>query len=277
MLIADYPQQEPPSAVGLAYGEACATRSAAVTFDELRYGDNPYQSIAIYRPEKPNGILFGFSHGGGWTGGYKEWMGFMAPVLNASGITFASIGYRLAPQHLFPTGVEDIAQAIALLSHRCSDWGCDPRSFFLGGHSAGGHYAALLAVTRDWQKPLGLDNTVIRGCLPISGVYRFGDGSGLSMRPRFLGPEGNGMDIAASPVLRIDGTPPPFLMAHGDRDFPHLITQAEEMERALETAGGDVTRLVLRDADHFQASLAAGDDTALWAPTAIGWMKERAA
>lgn len=276
MRVADYPPQEPLSAIGLAYGEACAARSATVPFDEFKYGDDPYQSIAVYQPKKPNGILFGFSHGGGWTSGYKEWMGFMAPVLNAAGITFASIGYRLAPQHLFPTGAQDMANAVALLVARCSDWSCDPRSVFLGGHSAGGHYAALLAVTHDWQKPLGLERSVIKGCLPISGVYRFGEGSGLSARPRFLGPDGNGMDRIASPVLHIDKNPLPFLIAHGDRDFPHLITQAREMECTLQAAGGDVARVVLRDCDHFQASLAAGDEHGGWAPAAIQWMKERA-
>ena len=45
-----------------------------------------------------------FWHGGGWTSGYKEWMGFMAPALNAAGVTFVSAGYRLAPEHVFPAG-----------------------------------------------------------------------------------------------------------------------------------------------------------------------------
>jgi acetyl esterase/lipase len=275
MRTTDYPPQEPMSAFGLAHGQACEARAAAVTFEEFRYGTDPYQSVAVYRAKKPNGLLFGFAHGGGWTNGYKEWMGFMAPILNDVGITFASIGYRLAPRHLYPTGLDDIAMAAAALIARCAEWKCDPASFFLGGHSAGGHYAALLAVTTDWQQPLGLKASPIRGCLPISGVYRFGEGSGLSMRPRFLGPEDNGTERTASPVLRIDGTPPPFLIAHGDRDFPHLIAQAQEMERALRSVGADVVRLVLPGCDHFQANLTAGDDGP-WTRTAIRWMTERA-
>jgi len=90
------------SLIAAAYRDACVARSFGVPFVEHRYGADPYQSVAIYPSERPNGALLAFVHGGGWTSGYKEWMGFMAPAFAARGITFASIGYRLAPQHLFP-------------------------------------------------------------------------------------------------------------------------------------------------------------------------------
>jgi acetyl esterase/lipase len=57
----------------------------------------------------PLGPLFIFIHGGGWTGGYKKTMAFMAPEFCRQGITFASLGYRLAPDHVFPVGLEDCA------------------------------------------------------------------------------------------------------------------------------------------------------------------------
>jgi len=52
---------------------------------------------------------------------------------------------------------------------------------------------------------------VIKGCLPISGVYRFGEGSGLSVRPRFLGERAN-VERAASPSTISKAGRRPFLI-----------------------------------------------------------------
>jgi arylformamidase len=177
----------------------------------------------------------------------------------ARGIVFASVGYRLAPQHLFPAGINDVAAGLGTLFRVAGRFGADSHRLFIGGHSAGGHYTAHLTVRRDWQETHGLPSDVVLGCLPISGVYRFGEGSGLSMRPRFLGQGGETREREASPIQNIDGVPPPFLIAHGENDFAHLMQQAKEMELALRRAGGTAERIVLPGCDHFAASLVAGD------------------
>ncbi|HEY1721558.1 MAG TPA: alpha/beta hydrolase [Magnetospirillaceae bacterium] len=269
----DYPPQEPVSAVATPYRDACMMNSFGVPFSDFQYGSDPYQSIAIYSPAKPDGRLFAFIHGGGWVSGYKEWMSFMAPAFTAVGITFASIGYRLAPKYVFPAAYDDCAAAVQYLWKNAASFGADPKRLAVGGHSAGGHYGSLLAVKRDWQAKLGLPIDVIKICLPISGVFRFGTGSGLPARPRFLGPEDSSAETPASPVLNIQGAPPPFFIAHGDRDFPHLMTQGAEMETALHNAGGEVSRLVMTDRDHFTASLAGGEVDGPWVPQARTWLQ----
>ena len=264
----DYPRQEPFAERAAAYHAEVMRRGEGVAAEEHSYGPDPYQGIAVFRPARPGGYVLAFLHGGGWTNGYKEWLAFMAPGLTAAGVTFASVGYRLAPAHVFPAGFTDCALAVAWLHrHAAGD-------FFIGGHSAGGHYAALLAVRRDWQAALGLPRDAIAGCLPISGVYDFTPGCGLGIRPRFLGREGN--ERPASPLHNIQGTPPPFLIAHGSADFPHLITQAAKTQTALTAAGGDVERLVLEGCDHFTASYAAGDPAGPWLGHALAWMEARA-
>ena len=57
-----------------------------------------------------------FWHGGGWTSGYKEWMCFMEPAFNAADVTFVSAGYRLAPEHLFPAGLDHCLSAATWVS-----------------------------------------------------------------------------------------------------------------------------------------------------------------
>jgi arylformamidase len=70
-------------------------------------------------------------------------------------------------------------------------------------------------VRRDWQAAHGLPKDVLRGCISVSGVYLFGEGSGLNKRPQFLGPPEQKNEVAASPLHNIQDTPPPFFMAWG--------------------------------------------------------------
>jgi acetyl esterase/lipase len=260
----EYPPQEPFSEAAKAYHQEVMRRGAKVIGDEVRYGADPYQSILLCRPRAPNGTMLAFLHGGGWTNGYKEWMAFMAPAFTDAGIVFASVGYRLAPAHLFPVGYEDACRGVRWISENAAQYGGRTDRLFVGGHSAGGHYAALMA----------LQGAVpdLRGCLPIAGVYDFGAQSGLTMRPRFLGPADSGHETAANPMLHVGAHTIPFLITNGSDDFPHLFRQAERMGQVLAAAGADVERIVLNGLTHFTASYAGGEADGPWVPKALDWM-----
>jgi arylformamidase len=265
MFFKDYYEQESLSAAARTYHAEVIDRGASVTGDEVRYGSDPYQSLIVFRAAKSNASpMLAFFHGGGWTNGYKEWMSFMAPALTGSGVTFASVGYRLAPRHVFPAGFDDACAGVQWLSENAERYGASSDRLFVGGHSAGGHFAALMALTRPALK--------IRGCLPVSGVYDFGPQSGLSARPRFLGDSGARNEIAASPIEHVGANPCPFLIAYGSNDFPHLMRQAERMAETLASAGGDVERIVLEGRNHFTASYTCGDADGPWAARAVDWI-----
>ncbi|MEQ8698278.1 MAG: alpha/beta hydrolase fold domain-containing protein, partial [Bauldia litoralis] len=53
-----------------------------------------------------------FIHGGGWTNGYKEWVGLLAPSVVAFPAVFVSVACRLAPDHRLPVPFDDCASAI---------------------------------------------------------------------------------------------------------------------------------------------------------------------
>jgi acetyl esterase/lipase len=268
----DYAQTEaiPPGAV--AYRAEALRRGEGVEGIDCRYGDDIYQRIALFVPPQPNGTVLMYMHGGGWTSGFKEMLAFMAPGFTRAGVTFASAGYRLAPAHVFPSGYDDAARAVAWLHANVAGHGGKPERIFVGGHSAGGHYAALLAVRRDWQARHDLPRDVVRGCLAVSGVYDLTESGGLTQRPRFLGEPGKGTEREASPIFHIQGTPPPFFMTWGSDDFPHLMRQAPRMEEALRAAGGKTESMVLNGRTHFTAALAAADDEMPWLERAIAWM-----
>lgn len=271
---ADYPNQEPLPAFAHDYDRRVWDGADAVTFEEIAYGDDPYQRIALVSASEPTGIVLAFIHGGGWTCGYKEWNLLMAPALVSQGVTFASIGYRLAPQVFFPENVMDCAAGIAKLWHELESRGIPSPKLFLGGHSAGGHLASLLTLDQRWASDYGLPISAVKGCLPVSGVYRFGDGSGLPLRPRFLGIDtGTTVERLASPLDQISQSPPPFFISWGTRDFPHLIHQGEQMVTALADAGGNVESIVFQDLDHFDAHLATAEVGGAWNEEAVNWMK----
>lgn len=275
MNLEHYPAQDLLSPLGAAYQQRILALGAGLTGEEHAYGTDPYQSLAVFPAAKPTGDVLVFFHGGGWTNGYKEWMYFMAPAFQAQGITFVSAGYRLAPAHVFPTGLEDCADAVAwVVRHVLAKAGLASR-VFIGGHSAGGHYAALLGVTSAWREQRQLSASAIAGCLPVSGVYQFGAASGMAVRPRFLGPVQDGTaEAAASPLARLEPAAcPRFLLTHGSRDFPHLITQAGQMADALRAAQVPVQSEILEDCDHFEASVACGDASRPWVARAAAWIR----
>jgi acetyl esterase/lipase len=269
-----YPAQEPFTAIGAKYHDEVLRRGADVEAVELAYGADPYQRIAIVPAQKPSGDVLVALHGGGWTNGYKEWMLFMAPALTGHGVTFVSAGYRLAPQHIFPAGFEDVLDAVAATHKAVAAYGGKPGRIFITGHSAGGHLAALAALRGDWATPRNLPANVIRGALPISGSYDFGEGSGFSMRPRFLGAPDSGAEKAASPIQYVRNDAPPFFIAWGENDFPHLRKQAEDFAAALRAAGIEVETMVLPGCDHLGASYESADPQGRWVKAAARWMRE---
>jgi arylformamidase len=273
--LAAYPAQEPLSPLGTAYSARVLALGAGIRGEDIRYGEHPHQALTVFRPQNPTGIVLVVFHGGGWTNGYKEWMSFMAPAFNAQGITLVSATYRLAPEHVFPAGFDDCADAMActyrLLAAEYGESFC----LFVGGHSAGGHYAALLAVTDEWRSRRDLPEDLLAGCLPISGTYWFGESSGLSMRPRFLGADPAAED-AASPLRRLASPfTPPFFLSYGSRDFPHLIRQSEVMIDALRERGIACDVSILQDCDHFEAAISAGSADHPWVAEASAWMARR--
>jgi acetyl esterase len=85
-------------------------------------------------------------HGGGFVLGSIESHDSLCRALAAqAGVVVASIDYRLAPEHRFPAGVEDAIAATRWVLDRSDDLGIDPRALAVGGDSAGGNLAAVVA------------------------------------------------------------------------------------------------------------------------------------
>jgi acetyl esterase len=82
--------------------------------------------------------------GGGWvTGGLDDVEPSCRRLANAARCAVAAVGYRLAPEHPFPSALDDCLAATRWLAENARELGLDARRVAIGGASAGGSLAAL--------------------------------------------------------------------------------------------------------------------------------------
>ena len=106
-----------------------------------------------------------YLHGGGFTVGSLETHDSLCrQMAYRSGVAVVSLDYRLAPEHRFPTAVDDSFDALAALSQSGSQWGLDRTRLAVGGDSAGGTLAAVCAImARDAGMALRLQLLITPG------------------------------------------------------------------------------------------------------------------
>jgi acetyl esterase/lipase len=240
---------------GLVRADETLTAGAGRTFAVQVLRDVPYYQGAeaddqrhrldLYLPRGAQGFpVLVFVHGGAWSRGDKNELG----IYNALGRCFARQGiavvcpnYRLSPHVKHPEHVRDIARAFAWTFRNIARYGGRPDELFIGGHSAGGHLAALLAADETYLNAEGLTLRDVRGALPISGLFTIpgpptpGGPKGLeAILPRksalpvemgyalFSAVFGDDTLVRrlASPIAHVRANLPPFLILCGDNDLP---------------------------------------------------------
>ncbi|MGH2686309.1 MAG: alpha/beta hydrolase, partial [Actinomycetota bacterium] len=128
--------------------------------------------LDVYRPRdhRSGCPVLVYVHGGGWVMGDKREQGMpMMLHLAAHGWVCFTVNYRLSPKHAFPAHLDDVLLALRWVKEHAAEYGGDPSFMAISGGSAGGHLAALAALT---------DDTVDAG-VPIYGVYDFTNRDGL--------------------------------------------------------------------------------------------------
>jgi acetyl esterase/lipase len=196
--------------------------------------------LDVFAPVGKTGVpVLVFVHGGSWTIGTKDWYAPFGRAMAKAGYLCVLPNYRLSPGVRHPAHAADVAAAVGWTLAHAAAHGGDPARLAVGGHSAGGHLSALVALSPDFGRP------AVRAIVGLSGVYRVNErfpGFGLVFPP--------GSADAASPMTHVRTGSPPVLAAYAERDYITLDRQAEEFAAAVRAAGGTGESLRVTGPDH---------------------------
>ncbi|HEX3132737.1 MAG TPA: alpha/beta hydrolase, partial [Planctomycetota bacterium] len=186
-------------------------------------------------------------HGGGLEEGNRLGFRKMAASLVADGIAVASVDYRLSPKATYPAYIEDTAAAVAWTHAHITEYGGDPKRVFVGGHSAGGYLAAMVALDPRWLTAAGMNPSELAGAVPVSGQmathYTIRKERGLPKEVELI-------DDGA-PLAHARKDAPRLLFIAAEHDMNHRVDENTRMVAALRAAGHNVPDLmVIPDRDH---------------------------
>jgi acetyl esterase len=121
-------------------------------------------TVRVYSPGGPGPHpALVFYHGGGWViGDLYTHDGICRSITNAAGCVVASVDYRLAPEFRYPVAAEDSYAGLRWVVDNAARLGIDTRRVAVGGDSAGGNLATVVALmARERGGPALVQQTLI--------------------------------------------------------------------------------------------------------------------
>ncbi len=206
-------------------------------------------AVRLYTPEK-KGILpvFIYYHGGGWVLGDLDVVDApMRKIANRAGCLVASVDYRMAPEHKFPTALEDCYQATCWIKENAESLNGDPDRIAIGGDSAGGNMAAVISQRARKSGHLKIVSQIL--IYPATQIdansqsYRdYGEGYFLGttdmdwFMSHYIPAGENRANIMLSPLLADDlsGLPPALVIT---AEYDPLRDEGEAYAQRLKEAG----------------------------------------
>jgi acetyl esterase len=205
-----------------------------------------YRPAGVPREETLPALVF--FHGGGWVIGDLDTHDVLCRQLaNGARCAVLSVEYRLAPEHPFPAAVEDSLAATRHIIAEARALRVDPARIAVGGDSAGGNLAAVVALAlRDAGGPALCFQLLIYPATDqragSASHARNGEGYLLTRRSieffrgHYLPRRQDWLDWRASPLLArsLAGLPPAFVLTAG---FDPLLDEGKAYADRLAREG----------------------------------------
>jgi arylformamidase len=218
----------------------CARRSGIVRAEldprlDVPYGPSHAERANVFPAARPGAPVFVFIHGGYWQRLDKNDFDYVAAPFVAAGAAVVNVDYALAPRVAMDEIVRQVRAAIAWTWREAAGFNGDPARIHVAGHSAGGHLAAMAALT-DWAGfAPGLPAGLVKSATAISGLYEL-----EPVRHTYLN-DALKLDAAAarrnSPVIHIGKHAAPMALVVGADETPEFLRQQRHFAEALAAAG----------------------------------------
>lgn len=261
----------------------------ALELEDVRYGDHELATLDVYLPETSGGpfatVLL--VHG---TGVSKEYFKGTSTIqdLVAQGYAAVSVNYRPPTLDNPVVPLYDVACALGWIYAHSDAYHFDTQNIIAFGHSRGASIVALLGVRDEVGLFMeGCDFTLpekdwLRGVVAYGGSY--GSPEGSFTDPLFVETLSQFLNLGTDqtrqlfdylagippsewwyvdelppllkeylrffPITWLDGTEPPFLLLHGDRDETVSVSESTAFAEALRQAGVPVELLIVPDSHH---------------------------
>ena len=220
-------------------------------------------AVRTFHPPAPVGTTLVWAHGGGWVAGTLDVADPLCRLLvQATGRTVVAVDYRLAPEHPFPAGLEDLLAVLDALNGPVA----------VGGDSAGGALAAVAARLRSGLTAQVLLCPLLDATLSSPSVAARATGFGLTRRTLEQFVElygGDPADTRVSPLLAPDlaGVAPAVVVTGG---LDPLAGDGERYVARLRAAGVTVAHRCWAGAGHGFVGMGSADSD-----QALAWLGEQ--
>jgi len=217
-------------------------------------GSIPARVYTPTRLRKAGGLAPGlvFFHGGGWVIGDLDSHDVVCRKLADEGeLMVVSVDYRLAPEHKFPAAVDDAIASTKWIAENAKQFGIDASRLMVGGDSAGGNLAAVVAISaRDGNGPDIAGQLLIYPAIDFAMTHPSHKEPETSIllthsvilwfRDHYLSGAADVGDWRASPARAktLIGLPPAYVLTAG---ADPLRDEGDEYARRLKEAGVAVT------------------------------------
>lgn len=189
-------------------------------------------------------------HGGGWKHGTPYWLARLTGALAATGCVTATAEYRLSGEAAWPAALVDAKCAVRWLRAHAEEIGLDADRIAVAGDSAGGHLAAMIALTPGSFEGTGglrsVSSAVQAAVLynPVTDLRGIAAPAGPAdteeyrrVAREFLGGTDDELLAQASPITCVTERCPPVLTRVGDQDRITPVDACVAFHRALDRAG----------------------------------------
>ncbi|MHB8717575.1 MAG: alpha/beta hydrolase [Candidatus Dormibacteria bacterium] len=205
--------------------------------------------------ERRPGVLF--IHGGGWAGLDPFVQIRNAALLAAEGYVTATVEYRLAGEATWPAALQDCKCALRWMRRHAHDIGLDTMKIGAAGNSAGGHLAAMLALTPGAFEGEGgnaaWSSRIDAAFLMYPALDMLHPAGSADLRAGFVAFMG-GDDVAllraGNPPSYLTASCPPFFTVTGDQDDLTTVASIRSFHDRLDELGVDNQLVVYPGAGH---------------------------